>query len=94
MKKNVTELLNEELELLEMVTNDTLEHSAAVLLETRRSALDYRKEAERCNAGVESCELARERAEAELREEKKLTALWKQRARKFRRQKKRVCIDI
>ncbi|KAJ6401347.1 hypothetical protein OIU84_016709 [Salix udensis] len=36
----------------------------------------YQKEADKCNSGMETCEEAREKAEATLAAQKKLTAMW------------------
>ncbi|XP_022773829.1 uncharacterized protein LOC111316079 [Durio zibethinus] len=83
LEKDIVALLSEEIALQKIVSNDTLERSWALTMDTKRASLHYQKEAEKCNAGVETCEEARERAEAELREELKLTALWEKRAREL-----------
>lgn len=80
LEKDIIALLSEEIALQKIVSNDTLEHTWALTVNTKRASSHYQKEAEKCNAGVETCEEGREMAEAELREELKLTALWEKRA--------------
>lgn len=81
MEKDLVDLLSEELSLLKAVANDTMEHTKALMMDTRKAYSHYQKEAEKCSAGVEACEEARERAERELAAELKLSALWEKRAR-------------
>eukprot|EP00262_Sarcandra_glabra_P003530 TRINITY_DN14268_c0_g1_i1.p1 TRINITY_DN14268_c0_g1~~TRINITY_DN14268_c0_g1_i1.p1 ORF type:complete len:177 (+),score=29.78 TRINITY_DN14268_c0_g1_i1:111-641(+) len=81
MEKDIVDLLAEEINLKTNVTKDNEEHTKASLLEARKTSSQYQKEAEKCNAGMETCEEARERAEADLRAELKLSALWEKRAR-------------
>ncbi|KAJ6343383.1 hypothetical protein OIU76_005177 [Salix suchowensis] len=52
------------------------------LLEAKKMTSQYQKEADKCNSGMETCEEAREKAEATLAAQKKLTAMWEQRARR------------
>ncbi|KAK6241879.1 Protein of unknown function DUF1068 - like 3 [Theobroma cacao] len=80
LEKDIVALLSEEINLQKIVSNDTLKHTWALTIDTKRASSHYQKEAEKCNAGVGTCEEAREKAEAELREELKLTALWEKRA--------------
>ncbi|MCI96033.1 hypothetical protein A2U01_0117332, partial [Trifolium medium] len=51
------------------------------LLEAKKIASQYQKEADKCNSGMETCEQAREKAELALVAQKKVTALWELRAR-------------
>lgn len=51
------------------------------LLEAKKITSQYQKEADKCNSGMETCEEAREKAEASLVAQKKLTSMWEQRAR-------------
>lgn len=51
------------------------------LLEAKKLTSQYQKEADKCNSGMETCEEAREKAEAALAAQKKLTAMWELRAR-------------
>ncbi|KAF3454414.1 hypothetical protein FNV43_RR04861 [Rhamnella rubrinervis] len=81
MEKGLVGLYMEELELMKTVANETLEHTKELVMDARRSSSQYQNEAEKCNAGVEACEEARERAEAQLRQERKLSLLWENRAR-------------
>ncbi|EYU37222.1 hypothetical protein MIMGU_mgv11b023614mg, partial [Erythranthe guttata] len=83
MKKDIVALLTEELSLHENVTNDSLQRTKALIMSAKRTSSHYQKEAEKCNTGVETCEEARERAEVKLRQERKLTALWMNRAHQF-----------
>lgn len=50
------------------------------LLEAKKVTSQYQKEADKCNSGMETCEEAREKAEAALVSQKKMTAIWEQRA--------------
>ncbi|KAK6144616.1 hypothetical protein DH2020_021436 [Rehmannia glutinosa] len=83
MKKDLVALLSEEISLHENVTTDTLQRTKALIMGAKRTSSHYQKEAEKCNAGMETCEEARERAEVELLEERKLTALWMSRAHEY-----------
>ncbi|KAK7397240.1 hypothetical protein VNO78_18407 [Psophocarpus tetragonolobus] len=83
MNKDLLTMLSEELNLQKVVANETLEHTKRLIMDARNSFSHYQKEAEKCNIGVETCEEARERAEAELIEERRLTALWENRAREY-----------
>ncbi|KAG2315074.1 hypothetical protein Bca52824_018196 [Brassica carinata] len=49
--------------------------------EMKLVASQYQKEAEKCNAATKICESTRERAEALLIKERKITAFWEKRAR-------------
>ncbi|OVA20106.1 Protein of unknown function DUF1068 [Macleaya cordata] len=81
LEKDIIDLLSEELSLQKNVTNDNMQHTRASILEARKTSSQYQKEAEKCNAGMETCEEAREKAEAALIAERKLSALWEKRAR-------------
>ncbi|KAF8392494.1 hypothetical protein HHK36_022836 [Tetracentron sinense] len=81
MEKDIVNLLSEELNLQRNVTNDNLEHTKAAILDMKKTSSQYQKEAEKCNSGMETCEEAREKAEAALVAECKLSALWEKRAR-------------
>ncbi|XP_047337594.1 uncharacterized protein LOC124941335 [Impatiens glandulifera] len=83
MKKDITSLLSEEILLMKNVTDDNLRRTNALTIDAMMTSSHYQKEAEKCNAGMETCEGAREMAESELTEERKLTALWESRAREF-----------
>ncbi|KAG0468629.1 hypothetical protein HPP92_017957 [Vanilla planifolia] len=81
MEKQYVDLLTEELRLRELVAEENARHMNATVLDAKRLASQYQKEAEKCNIGTETCEEARERAEAGLTREKKLTAYWMRQAR-------------
>lgn len=83
MKKGVVTLLVEELRLQKIVANETLERNRKQVTDVRSSSSKYQKEAEKCDVGVQICEEARERAQAEVSEERKLSALWEKRARDY-----------
>ncbi|KAL9231979.1 hypothetical protein vseg_007133 [Gypsophila vaccaria] len=83
MEKQYAELLLEELKLQEVVSEEQLRHMNATYREARRVASQYQREAEKCNVATETCEESRERAEALLRNELKLSLLWEQRALKL-----------
>ncbi|GAB4828169.1 hypothetical protein Ancab_035086 [Ancistrocladus abbreviatus] len=83
MEKQYVDLLTEEMKLREAVAVEHDQHMNVTLAEARRVASQYQREAEKCNAATETCEEARERTEALLIKEKKLTSLWERRARRF-----------
>ncbi|KAJ6380175.1 hypothetical protein OIU76_016766 [Salix suchowensis] len=80
MKKGVADLISEEIGLQKRVANETLEQTWNSVIAARRVSLQYETEAQKCSAHTEACEAGRERAEAGLVEERKLTAMWEQRA--------------
>ncbi|XP_047940104.1 uncharacterized protein LOC125187537 [Salvia hispanica] len=81
MEKQYVDLLSEELRLHDAVGKQQSQHMNITLREARKSASEYRKEAEKCNVATETCEGARERAALLLTREKKITALWERRAK-------------
>ncbi|XP_010942482.1 uncharacterized protein [Elaeis guineensis] len=81
MDKNFTDLLSEELKLREEEATEAHHHADATLLEAKKLASQYQKEADKCSSGMDTCEEARERAENALLEQKRLTAMWEMRAR-------------
>uniref|UniRef100_A0A1D1ZBM2 Apoptosis inhibitor 5 n=1 Tax=Anthurium amnicola TaxID=1678845 RepID=A0A1D1ZBM2_9ARAE len=83
MEKQFVDLLTEELKLQEVVSEAQNHHMNYTLLEAKRLASQYQKEAEKCNAATETCEEAREHAEASLIREKKVTLMWERRARRL-----------
>ncbi|CAA7033094.1 unnamed protein product [Microthlaspi erraticum] len=83
MEKPFVDLLTEELKLQEAVSEEHSRHMNVTLAEAKRVASQYQKEAEKCNAATEICESARERAQALLIKERKITSLWEQRARRL-----------
>ncbi|XP_042475477.1 uncharacterized protein LOC122057438 isoform X2 [Macadamia integrifolia] len=80
MEKDIIDLLSEELNLLRNVSYDNMEHTKASIREARKTSSQYQKEAEKCNTGMETCEEAREKAEAAFIAERKLSELWEKRA--------------
>lgn len=83
MEKDIIALMSEELSLQQTVANETLQRADAALMGARKASSLFQKEAEKCNVGVETCEEARERAEAELAEELRLSEVWEKRAREL-----------
>nr|DAD33761.1 TPA_asm: hypothetical protein HUJ06_012612 [Nelumbo nucifera] len=83
MGKQFIDLLTEELKLQEAVAEEHTHHMNITLVEARKLGSQYQREAEKCNAATEICEGARERAEALLLKEKKITSLWERRARQL-----------
>uniref|UniRef100_A0A6M2F1Q3 DUF1068 domain-containing protein n=1 Tax=Populus davidiana TaxID=266767 RepID=A0A6M2F1Q3_9ROSI len=80
-EKNFAELLKEELQLRETEALENQRRADIVLLEAKKMTSQYQKEADKCNSGMETCEEAREKSEAALVAQKKLTAMWELRAR-------------
>lgn len=80
LQKQFVDLLTEELKLHESVDVEHLRHMNITFGETRRVATQYQREAEKCNTATETCEAAREHAEALLIKERKKTSLWERRA--------------
>ncbi|KAB2090236.1 hypothetical protein ES319_A03G111100v1 [Gossypium barbadense] len=56
-------------------------HKCFFLLEDKKLASQYQKEADKCNLGMETCEEVREKAEEALSAQMKLTAMWEIRSR-------------
>ncbi|XP_052198571.1 uncharacterized protein LOC127805827 [Diospyros lotus] len=83
MSKQFVDLLTEEMKLHEVVSEERAHHKNITLVEARRVSSQYQKEAEKCNASIETCEHARELAEALLIKERKVTSLWERRAREL-----------
>lgn len=83
MEKQFVDLLSEELKLQKTVGEEHIRHMNITFGEARRVASQYQKEAEKCNTATETCEQAREQAEALMRQEKKITSLWERRARQL-----------
>ncbi|CAI9098906.1 OLC1v1035637C1 [Oldenlandia corymbosa var. corymbosa] len=83
MEKQFVDLLTEELKLQETVGEEHIHHMNITLGEAKRLASQYQREAEKCNAATETCEGSRERAQALLTKEKKLTLMWERRARQL-----------
>jgi hypothetical protein len=83
MEKQFVDLLTEELKLQVTVAEEHTRHMNITFGEAKRVASQYQKEAEKCNAATETCEEARERAEALRIKERKVTLLWERRARQM-----------
>ncbi|XP_039003470.1 uncharacterized protein LOC120200974 isoform X2 [Hibiscus syriacus] len=83
MEKQFVDILMEELKLQEAVADEHSRHVNITFGEAKRVASQYQKEAEKCISATETCEEARERAEALLIRERKVTTSWEQRARQM-----------
>ncbi|KAK9056772.1 hypothetical protein SSX86_024135 [Deinandra increscens subsp. villosa] len=80
-EKNFAELLSEELKLREAEALESQQRADMALLEAKKLTSQYQKEADKCNSGMETCEEAREKAEAALVAQKQQSELWQSRAR-------------
>ncbi|KAL5573398.1 hypothetical protein UlMin_022995 [Ulmus minor] len=80
-EKNFADLLAEELKLREAEALEKQRRADMALLEAKKLTSQYQKEADKCTSGMETCEEAREKSEAALAAQKRLTAMWEQRAR-------------
>ncbi|XP_021766674.1 uncharacterized protein LOC110731149 [Chenopodium quinoa] len=81
MEKHFADLVADELRQKEAEASENQRRSDMGLLEAKKFASQYQKEADKCNSGMETCEEARERAEEALEAQRKITAMWEQRAR-------------
>ncbi|KAI3868589.1 hypothetical protein MKX03_036657 [Papaver bracteatum] len=81
MERNFTQLLTEELRLQEIEALENEQRSEMALQEAKKKASQYQKEADKCNSGMGTCEEAREKAEADLAAQKRMTEMWELRAR-------------
>ncbi|KAI4384957.1 hypothetical protein MLD38_003039 [Melastoma candidum] len=80
-EKNFAGLLSEELRHRETEALEIHRRADAALLEAKKLTSQYQKEADKCNSGMETCEETREKSEAALAAQKKLTVMWESRAR-------------
>ncbi|KAB2051652.1 hypothetical protein ERO13_A12G067400v2 [Gossypium hirsutum] len=80
IEKHFAELLTEELKLREVEGLEIQQHVDMALLEAKKLASQYQKEADKCNSSMETCEEAREKAEEALPAQMKLTTMWEIRA--------------
>ncbi|KAL5698862.1 hypothetical protein ACHQM5_029843 [Ranunculus cassubicifolius] len=82
IEKQYLDRLAEELKLLKTVTEEHARHMNVSYIAAKRLGSQYEREAEKCNTATQACEDARERVEALLIKEKKVTSIWEERARK------------
>ncbi|KAK4420545.1 hypothetical protein Salat_2004900 [Sesamum alatum] len=80
-QKKFAELLSEELKQRSTKALENQHRANMALLEAKKMTSQYQKEADKCNSGMETCEEAREKSEANLLAQKQLTAMWELRAR-------------
>ncbi|KAF3544943.1 hypothetical protein DY000_02003194 [Brassica cretica] len=76
-----TEMVAEELKLREAQAQEDEWRADRLLLDAKKAASQYQKEADKCSMGMETCELAREKSEATLDEQRRLSYMWELRAR-------------
>ncbi|KAM7525251.1 hypothetical protein LguiA_015153 [Lonicera macranthoides] len=81
VEMNFTKLLTEELKTKEAEELENQQRADMGLLEAKKMASQYQKEADKCNSGMGTCEEAREKAEALLQAQKEVSAIWELRAR-------------
>ncbi|RAL49556.1 hypothetical protein DM860_012989 [Cuscuta australis] len=82
-EKNLTKTrqLVKELEAREGEIQGIQQKADQKLLETKKLTSQYQKEAEKCTSGMETCEEAREKAEAALEAQRGVSSMWELRAR-------------
>lgn len=83
MEKQFVDLLTEELKLQESVAEAHSRHMNITFAEAKRVGAQYQREADKCIAATETCEQAREQAQAKFIKEKKMTLVWERRARQM-----------
>ncbi|XP_021838880.2 uncharacterized protein, partial [Spinacia oleracea] len=81
MEKHFADLVADELRQKEADALENRRRSEMGLLEAKKIASQYQKEADKCNSGMETCEEARERSEQALEAQRRITVMWEQRAR-------------
>ena len=82
-EKSVTEQLVEELKQREEEAAEAQQEADVKLLEAKKLVSQYQKEADKCSSGMDTCEEAREKSANSLLGQRKLTALWEERAREL-----------
>ncbi|KAF7061204.1 hypothetical protein CFC21_067917 [Triticum aestivum] len=82
-EKSITEMLIEELKQREEEATEAQQQADVKLLEAKKLASQYQKEADKCSSGMDTCEEAREKSAESLLGQRKLTALWEERAREL-----------
>ncbi|XP_062214427.1 uncharacterized protein LOC133915325 [Phragmites australis] len=82
-EKSFTELLIEELRQREEEATQAQQQADVKLLGAKKLASQYQKEADKCSSGMDTCEETREKSAEALVEQRKLTALWEQRAQEL-----------
>ncbi|XBH95058.1 hypothetical protein VPH35_085693 [Triticum aestivum] len=79
-----TELLIDELKQRGEEATEAQQQADVKLLEAKKLASRYQKEADKCSSDMDTCEEAREKSAESLLGQRKLTALWEERARELR----------
>ncbi|KAF7061207.1 hypothetical protein CFC21_067924 [Triticum aestivum] len=82
-EKSIIEMLIEELQQREEEATEAQQQADVKLLEAKKLALQYQKEADKCSSGMDTCEEAREKSAESLLGQRKLTVLWEERAREL-----------
>ncbi|GFZ03254.1 transmembrane protein, putative [Actinidia rufa] len=81
LDKSFMDLTSEEMKLMEAEALENQRRADMAFLEAKKMASQYQKEADKCNFGMETCEEAREKAEASLEAQRELSAMWELKAR-------------
>ncbi|KAK4755083.1 hypothetical protein SAY87_008840 [Trapa incisa] len=75
MEKNFIDMLTEEVKQQEALALENQQRAAMMLLEAKKMASQFQKEADKCSSGMETCEEAREKSEAALELQQSLTTM-------------------
>ncbi|CAH8336128.1 unnamed protein product [Eruca vesicaria subsp. sativa] len=74
-------MVAEELKLRELQAIEDEWRTDRLLLDAKKAASQYQKEADKCSMGMETCEQAREKSEANLDKQRRLSYMCELRAR-------------
>ncbi|XP_010422264.1 PREDICTED: uncharacterized protein LOC104707589 [Camelina sativa] len=88
------EMVAEELKLREAQAQEDEWRADRLLLDAKKAASQYQKEADKCSMGMETCELAREKAEATIDGQRRLSYMWELRARQRGWKEATVASDV
>jgi len=80
-ESSFTEMVAEELKLREAQAQEDEWRADRLLLDAKKAASQYQKEADKCSMGMETCEQAREKSDATLDEQRRVSYMWELRAR-------------
>ncbi|CAN1222606.1 hypothetical protein LINGRAPRIM_LOCUS620 [Linum grandiflorum] len=81
VSQEMEELLSEEVKLKEAEAARNQQRADVALLEAKKMASQYQKEADKCSAGMDTCEVAREKADEALLSQRRISSIWELRAR-------------
>ena len=83
-EKSITEMLIEELKQREEEATEAQQQADVKLLEAKKLASQYQKEADKCSSGMDTCEEAREKSAESLPSQRKLNVLWEKMVRELK----------